>query len=84
MTGVQTCAFRSSPGPIDTPILGKAMSANEAKATQELYKTGGMIPLKKIGSTEEVAQAVLFLSASTSSFITGASLSIDGGVALRR
>ncbi|MFZ4928091.1 SDR family oxidoreductase [Chryseobacterium sp. Mn2064] len=73
-----------SPGPIDTPILGKAMSKQEAKATQDFYKTGGMIPLKKIGTTEEVANAVLFLSADNSSFITGASLSIDGGVALRR
>ncbi|WP_316743914.1 SDR family oxidoreductase [Pedobacter antarcticus] len=73
-----------SPGPIDTPILGKAMSADEAKATQDFYKTGGLIPLKKIGTPEEVAEAVLFLSATTSSFITGASLSIDGGTALRR
>jgi NAD(P)-dependent dehydrogenase (short-subunit alcohol dehydrogenase family) len=73
-----------SPGPIDTPILGKAMSAEDAKSTQEFYKTGGLIPMKRIGDAKEVAKAVLYLSSESSSFITGCSLSIDGGVALRR
>ena len=37
------------------------------------------VPLKRFGTTEEVSNAVLFLSSSKASFITGACLVVDGG-----
>jgi NAD(P)-dependent dehydrogenase (short-subunit alcohol dehydrogenase family) len=37
------------------------------------------VPLKRVGKPEEIAQAVLFLSSDKASFITGASLAVDGG-----
>jgi len=38
------------------------------------------VPLGRMGRPEEVADAVIFLSSSRSSFITGIGLSIDGGM----
>jgi len=36
-------------------------------------------PLRRIGTTEDVVNAIAFLSSSDSSFITGQSLIVDGG-----
>jgi NAD(P)-dependent dehydrogenase (short-subunit alcohol dehydrogenase family) len=42
-----------------------------------------MAPLGRIGHPAEVADAVLFLCSDNSSYITGASLTVDGGFVLR-
>jgi 3-oxoacyl-[acyl-carrier protein] reductase len=39
-----------------------------------------LIPLKRVGETEDVAEAVLFLASDSSSYITGQVLSVDGGM----
>jgi 3-oxoacyl-[acyl-carrier protein] reductase len=44
----------------------------------DAYRT--MIPLKSIGTTDDVANAVLFLASPAAKYITGAELAIDGGV----
>lgn len=61
-----------NPGYIDTPLL--ASLPEEAK--QELIK---LHPIGRLGKAEEVAKAVLFLASDDASFITGASLLVDGG-----
>jgi NAD(P)-dependent dehydrogenase (short-subunit alcohol dehydrogenase family) len=38
-----------------------------------------MTPMQRIGRTEEIASAVLFLASEESSFITGVDLPVDGG-----
>ncbi len=63
-----------SPGPIDTPMFD-AVSDEVRKTLTEL------IPLRRLGRPEEVAAAALFLASDESSFITGAELCIDGGMA---
>jgi 3-oxoacyl-[acyl-carrier protein] reductase len=40
----------------------------------------GLIPLKKLGTPEDVAQAVLFLASSSADYITGQVLVVDGGM----
>ncbi len=69
-----------SPGPIDTPILDGLASTEEELAK---LKTGlaTAVPLGRIGASEEIAKAALFLGSDDSSFITGIELYVDGGMA---
>ncbi len=66
-----------TPDPIDTPILGKVFPDKDA-AAQIREKTAGMVPMKRFGSSDETAKAVLFL-AFDATFTTGAELPVDGG-----
>jgi NAD(P)-dependent dehydrogenase (short-subunit alcohol dehydrogenase family) len=61
------------PGLIDTPML-------DHNSTQMMDAYRAMVPLKSIGTTEDVANAVLFLASPAAKYITGAELAIDGGV----
>ena len=63
-----------APGPIDTGMLTRFTGSNERKA--------GLIagvPLKRVGKPEEIAESIVFLASDKASFITGATIAIDGG-----
>ena len=62
-----------SPGAIETPIFGKL------GLPVEPLKWAEQIPMKRIGTAEEMAKAALFLASSDSSYIAGAELVADGG-----
>lgn len=68
-----------NPGTIDTPML-----AYEAEASDDideyLRRSNEEHPIGRIGRPEEVANAVLFLASDEASFVTGAALSVDGGL----
>ncbi len=68
-----------NPGCIDTPML-----AQEARASgnprKYMKRTREDHPIGRVGTPEEVAHAVLFLVSDEASFVTGAALSIDGGL----
>jgi NAD(P)-dependent dehydrogenase (short-subunit alcohol dehydrogenase family) len=57
-----------SPGEIDTSIL--------SPGTEKIVS---QIPLQRLGTTEEVAKAILFLCTDASSYVNGAELHINGG-----
>lgn len=61
-----------NPGYINTPLLADM----PAELKQELIK---LHPIGRLGKAEEVAKAVAFLASDDASFITGASLLVDGG-----
>ncbi|HEX5325740.1 MAG TPA: glucose 1-dehydrogenase [Acetobacteraceae bacterium] len=63
------------PGPIDTDMIKIRGEEVNRQRTQQ-------VPMKRMGSAEEVARLVLFLLADESGYITGAEVSIDGGVSL--
>ena len=66
------------PGDTDTPMLPD--DARQRGMSWESYLDGASKrPLGRIGSAEEIARAVLFLSTEDSSFVTGAALVVDGG-----
>lgn len=68
-----------SPGPIATPIIDRlGMPAEQVKQFRE--SVNSQVPLKRFGTTEEIAPAVLFLSSAESSYILGTELIIDGGM----
>jgi len=62
-----------APGPTETDIL-KAFSEEKKEELRQL------IPLKKLGTTKDIAYAVVFLSSSKAEFITGAILDVNGGM----
>jgi NAD(P)-dependent dehydrogenase (short-subunit alcohol dehydrogenase family) len=68
-----------APGPISaTAIQREVGSAEEAKKTEEWLAS--QVPMKRLGSVEEVARAVLFLASDDASYITGVELNVDGGM----
>ena len=62
------------PGVVDTPATSGMLSDQKAKSNTEK-----LIPLKRVGHPEELANAILFLASDESSYITGASIPVDGG-----
>lgn len=69
-----------SPGVTQTPILEKfGFTDNDLNGILQQVKDS--TPLGRIGQPAEIAQAALFLASDTASFITGADLQVDGGLA---
>jgi NAD(P)-dependent dehydrogenase (short-subunit alcohol dehydrogenase family) len=67
-----------APGPIATPIFSRMGMSKDAldEITKSLIDT---VPMKRIGTPEEVAGAVAFLASSDSSYVTGVEIDVDGG-----
>ena len=63
------------PGPIMTPLLAKFLS-DDAKRNRRLVH----IPMGRFGEPTEIANGALFLASNESSWMTGQSLIIDGGI----
>jgi 3-oxoacyl-[acyl-carrier protein] reductase len=64
-----------APGFIDTDMT-QAMTDAAKQATLE------QIPLKRVGTPKDIAEAVAFLASDRASYITGQVLSVDGGMAI--
>jgi NAD(P)-dependent dehydrogenase (short-subunit alcohol dehydrogenase family) len=68
-----------SPGPTDTPIITRTegVSADAVQGMKDMM--AGIVPMKRMGTPEEIARPVLFLASDDASFITGIDLFVDGG-----
>jgi NAD(P)-dependent dehydrogenase (short-subunit alcohol dehydrogenase family) len=70
-----------APGSIDTPLLRRvAADSGAGDVDSWLLSRAARIPMRRVGTVDEVASTVLFLSGPDSSYITGALVHTDGGL----
>jgi len=68
-----------SPGTTETPMF-KRINGLDARAMASMRdEMIGNTPMKRLGTTEDVAAAVLFLASEAAGFVTGSELLVDGG-----
>jgi NAD(P)-dependent dehydrogenase (short-subunit alcohol dehydrogenase family) len=65
-----------APGPIETGMLARFAGSDDRKSA---FAEG--VPLKRLGLPEEIADAIVFLASNKASFISGASIPVNGGKA---
>ena len=63
------------PGPVLTPLLAKYLNTDERRNRRLVH-----IPMGRFGEAEEMVNGALFLASDESSYMTGQSLLIDGGI----
>jgi NAD(P)-dependent dehydrogenase (short-subunit alcohol dehydrogenase family) len=64
------------PGPIETPLLERIAGFRKTTAAASMANT----PIGRLGNPEEIARVALFLASDESSYASGASFVIDGGM----
>jgi NAD(P)-dependent dehydrogenase (short-subunit alcohol dehydrogenase family) len=67
-----------APGPIETGMLDRFAGSTDAKAG---FVAG--LPLKRAGTPDEIAQAIMFAASETAAFMTGHILAVDGGMTVQ-
>jgi len=63
-----------APGPVETDLLNRFAGSADRKAAM----TQG-VPLRRLGTPEEIAQVILFLASDKANFLTGEIVHINGG-----
>jgi len=66
---------------IQTPMSDKMIAEGQGEELNAMLK--GYVPMGRMGRPEEIADAVLWLCSSAASYVTGQSISIDGGYVMR-
>jgi NAD(P)-dependent dehydrogenase (short-subunit alcohol dehydrogenase family) len=68
------------PGLIWTPMADQMVAAGQGDALKAMEQN---VPMGRVGRPEEIANAVLWLSSDAASYVTGQSISVDGGYVMR-
>jgi NAD(P)-dependent dehydrogenase (short-subunit alcohol dehydrogenase family) len=64
------------PGPVNTPLLQELFANDPEKAERRLVH----LPMGRFAEPEEIARAALFLASDDSSYVTGSTFLVDGGL----
>jgi len=67
------------PGLVDTPLIYKQISGEYASVEEMVAARNAAIPLGKMGTAWDIANAAVFLASDEAQFITGVCLPVDGG-----
>lgn len=70
------------PGSVDTPLF-RGGGARFQNYDELLRVAKEKIPMKRVGQPQELAEVIVFLAGPKASFITGAAISVDGGMLAR-
>jgi 2-hydroxycyclohexanecarboxyl-CoA dehydrogenase len=70
------------PGPTDTPALRKFANNSGEDADKVIGGMTRAVPMKRLGKPEDVAAAVVFFAGDNTSYITGQTLSVSGGLTM--
>lgn len=68
-----------SPGMTDTPIMHRDAGVSSDFRDKLRHAITGMVPVKRRGTPEEMAKAMLYMASDQSSYVLGAELVVDGG-----
>jgi NAD(P)-dependent dehydrogenase (short-subunit alcohol dehydrogenase family) len=68
-----------SPGPTETPLLYRNVGMDDSAVDGLRQTMIAGVPMKRMGTPEEVSNAILFLASHDASFVTGTDLFVDGG-----
>jgi NAD(P)-dependent dehydrogenase (short-subunit alcohol dehydrogenase family) len=68
------------PGSIDTPAWQRYARLDQPGADERVARTTAGVPLRRVGTPEEIAEVALFLASDRSSYVSGVALPVDGGV----
>jgi 2-hydroxycyclohexanecarboxyl-CoA dehydrogenase len=80
MTGVT--ANTVCPGPTDTPALRKFADNSGEDAEKVISGMTRAVPMKRLGQPSDIAAAVVFFASDATSYITGQTLSVSGGLTM--
>jgi NAD(P)-dependent dehydrogenase (short-subunit alcohol dehydrogenase family) len=69
------------PGMIQTPMFDKMIAEGQGEELNAMLKA--LVPMGRMGRPEEIADTVLWLCSSSASYVTGQSISVDGGYIMR-
>jgi NAD(P)-dependent dehydrogenase (short-subunit alcohol dehydrogenase family) len=63
------------PGPVNTPLLEEFLADPAKRARRVVH-----IPMGRLAEAGEIARAALYLASSESSYVTGTTFMVDGGI----
>lgn len=69
------------PGPTDTPLLSEIVKAS-TDADRVIASMTKAVPMRRLGTPDDIAPAVAFLASDEAAFVTGQTLSVSGGLTM--